>query len=143
MREAPAVWDFRSDGDVAQARAVARAKSSGWVRFNIGARVRPETLYFVHTDAHDGVFWKMHTESNDDLALRCPVGVTAGSLPSGERWRPYTNARTFAMRIAPESFPYAAQNVVRVTADRLRLNAFTTNGVDAARVYEVRVYDEA
>ena len=137
------MWDFRSDGDVAQARAVARAKSSGWVRFNIGARVRPETLYFVHTDAHDGVFWKMHTESNDDLALRCPVGVTAGSLPSGERWRPYTNARTFAMRIAPESFPYAAQNVVRVTADRLRLNAFTTNGVDAARVYEVRVYDEA
>jgi hypothetical protein len=31
----------------------------------------------------------------------------------------------------------------RVRADRLRLNVMSTNGAPAARVYEVRVYDEA
>lgn len=213
-----------------------RANSTGWVQFKLNARVKPGRLYFVHTPARRGIFWKMHTETNDNLAQRCPVGVTAASLPSGERWRPFTNARTFAMRIVPGSAPYAAQNVVRgtnrpddwtnlwisdpaaplpawielrwprrisfnsvqitfdtnanrrvtlplfrypecvkdyqiecgdgvrykhlvsvegnyerrrvhhfdrVTADRLRINVLSTNGVLSARVYEVRVYDEA
>ena len=31
----------------------------------------------------------------------------------------------------------------RVTTDRLRLNVLATNGVNAARVYEVRVYDQS
>ena len=31
----------------------------------------------------------------------------------------------------------------RVSAEKLRLNVLATNGVKSARVYEVRVYDEA
>lgn len=236
LAEAPAVWDFRGNGDIAMTSAAVRAKSSGWVSFNFGARVRPGQLYFVHTDVHDGVFWGMHAENDDDLANRCPVGVTAASQPSGARWRPYTGGRSLVMRITPGSKPFAAQNVVRgtnrpdhwtniwisdanrgvpawielrwprrisfnrveiafdtnanrrvtlplfrypecvkdyrldigdgtswiqvaevegnyerrrvhrierVKTDRLRLNVLATNGVPNARVYEVRVYDEA
>ncbi|MCC6796411.1 MAG: FAD-dependent oxidoreductase [Candidatus Hydrogenedentes bacterium] len=236
LSEAPAVWDFRSAGDIAQARSLVHAKSSGWVRFHLSTRVRPDRLYFIHTDIHRNLYWKTHSENETDLNNRCPVGVTAGSLPSGTRWRPFTNGRTFAMRIAPASFPYGAQNIVhgtnrpddwtniwiseverdtpawielrwprrvsfntveitfdtnanrrvtlplfrypecvrdyhiqcgegsstrdilrvegnyerrrvhrfdRVTTDRLRLNVLATNGVNTARVYEVRVYDQA
>ena len=40
-------------------------------------------------------------------------------------------------------FRRCAHRFERVEAERLRLNVLATNGVAMARVYEIRVYDEA
>ncbi|MCA9410397.1 MAG: hypothetical protein KC944_04255, partial [Candidatus Omnitrophica bacterium] len=198
--------------------------------------VDPERLYYVYVSAQPGVYWKMFSEDDENFDYRCPVGVTPANLPGQIHWRPFRNGRSFCMRVAPESRPFAASNINRgsnrpdqwtnlwmsdpreglpasltlqwdkpirfntvqivfdtnmnrrvrdafyrypecvkeynlesetggswrmlakeeenymrrrvhrfepLFSDRLRLNVLATNGVPNARVYEIRVYDEA
>jgi hypothetical protein len=115
LRQAPAVWDFRSTRDLAHARAIVPAHSRGWIRFHFNTRIQPHRLYYFYTPAREGVFWNLFAETDDDVANRCPVGTTPASLPGASRWRPFTQGRSFAMRISPRSHPYGAANVVRGT----------------------------
>ena len=115
LRTAAHVWDFRAETDIAVARATVRAGSDGWVTFSFEKEVEAERLYYVHLNATPGVRWKMSAETDEDVAVRCPVGVTGAGLPDTRFWRPFTNSRSFCMRLTPESAPYAAQNVVRGT----------------------------
>lgn len=112
LREAPHVWDFRSTQDLAEARALAPPNRTEWVSFRLDARVAPGRLYYVHTNAQTGLFWKLFAEK-DGEPNRCPVGTTPALLPGPTRWRPVTGGRSLCMRIAPESRPYAAANVIR------------------------------
>ncbi|GMU91071.1 MAG: hypothetical protein AMXMBFR4_01290 [Candidatus Hydrogenedentota bacterium] len=115
LREAAAVWDFRGTHDIASAEIVVPGNSRGWVRFPIDARVGPGRLYYVHTSVLPGISWVMHREEDADLDRRCPVGTTPASMPGATRWRPFNEGRSFNLRVAPESRPYAASNVVRGT----------------------------
>ncbi|MBI4556092.1 MAG: FAD-dependent oxidoreductase [Candidatus Hydrogenedentes bacterium] len=116
LRDAPHVWDFRQTKDLGDANAVVPAGHRGWVVFDIKTAVRPERLYYVYTSAHEGVFWQMFRETDEDLANRCPVGVAPASRPGPARWRPFTGGRSFCMRLTPEMAPFASQNVVRGTS---------------------------
>lgn len=113
LRLAAHVWDFRGERDLASARAVVRAGSEGWVSFDLGAKVDPEHLYYIHLSAQPGVFWKMFAEDDENLGLRCPVGVTPAELPGTVHWRPFRNGRSFCMKVTPEIRPFAASNVNR------------------------------
>lgn len=115
LRNAPAVWDFRSARDLAHARAIVPKQSRGWVRFHFNTRVEPNRLYYIHTPVRQGVYWSMFAETDDDLVNRCPVGTTPASLPGTSRWRPFTQGRGFAIRLSPPSFPYGAANVIQGT----------------------------
>jgi hypothetical protein len=115
VRRAAHVWDFRSDGDIARGRARVPARHDGWVACDLRGRVEPGRLYYLHTTAQPGVFWKLFHESDDDLVHRCPVAVAPASLPGRAYWRPIRDGRSFCMKITPQSRPFAAGNVVRGT----------------------------
>ncbi|MBX3176691.1 MAG: FAD-dependent oxidoreductase [Candidatus Hydrogenedentes bacterium] len=236
LRRADHVWDFRGVDDLTAATASIPPDHEGWVHFDLNVDVDPGRLYYLHTTAHPGVFWKMFQENDANLRDRCPVGVAPAELPGEVYWRPFREGKSFCMRVAPEIHPFAGQNAVRgsnrpdqwtnlwrsspdrslpqslelawdreirfnraeitfdtnmnrrnrapffrypecvrdyrieariagvwtalheerdnyqrrrvhdlprTAADRLRLTVLATNGVPEARVYEVRVYDEA
>jgi hypothetical protein len=115
LSEAAHVWDFRSDRDIAKASARVKAGTKGWVRFRFNVRVAPEKLYYVYTGKHEGLFWQQNRVPNDRGVSLCPVGATSASLPGASRWRSFTEGRSFAIRIAPEIFPYSAENIIRGT----------------------------
>jgi hypothetical protein len=54
----------------------------------------------------------------------------------GGAWRTIAQGRDNYMRRCEHRFE-------RVSAEKLRLNVLATNGAKSARVYEIRVYDEA
>ncbi|MCC6696055.1 MAG: FAD-dependent oxidoreductase [Candidatus Hydrogenedentes bacterium] len=114
LREAAHVWDYRSAHDLAQASATVPAGSGGWVAFRFNKRVRPERLYYVCTSPAPGLYWMAY---RDEPGKPCvsPVGVTAANLPGRERWRPIVGGCSLAMRLSPESRPFAAHNVNRGT----------------------------
>lgn len=112
LRRANFVWDFRGTTDLATATANVPANREGWVHFDFSAEVEAGELYYIHTTAHPGVFWKLFVEDNDDLAHRCPVGVTPAELPGEVYWRPFREGKSFCMALTPESRPFGGQNVV-------------------------------
>jgi hypothetical protein len=142
LREAPSVWDFRSETDIASVEATVAPGSDGWVEFPLKARVTPGKLYYVHVDAHEGIFWKCFRETRGE-PCRLPVGCTAAYLPaktsyaeksgtfrqlfpdvtmkeipgSGKEghWQPLTGGLGLCMKLTPESLAYPGENVIRGT----------------------------
>jgi hypothetical protein len=57
----------------------------------------------------------MFHEDNENIAQRCPIGVTPASFPGRVHWRPIRDGRSFCMRVTPESRPFTAANVIRGT----------------------------
>jgi len=114
LRKAPHVWDFRSSEDLATTHATLPPNHKGYVRFNLNARTQPGSLYFVHLDPHPDVGWALFSEKEDEPSA-VPVGTTAADLPDGSMWRPFTNGKSFVLRVLPEQRPYGAQNVVQGT----------------------------
>lgn len=113
LRRADHVWDFRGTDDLAHAIVTVPANSEGWVHFDLNADVEGGNLYYIHTTAHAGIFWKLFVEDDADLIHRCPVGVTPAELPATVYWRPFREGKSFCMEISPEVRPFAAQNVVQ------------------------------
>lgn len=142
LRPAPHVWDFRSEADVAAAETAVPPNFEGWVPFDLNARVEPGRLYYVYTEAAEGIYWKSFREV-DGEPNRIPPGTTAAYLPSKTpysaksgtfreiysdvaledvpgaggrgRWKPLTLGRSLCLRITPESRPYSPENVIRGT----------------------------
>jgi len=79
LREAPHVWDFRSEKDLATATAGV-PPGENWVTFKLNASVQSGSLYYVWTDKVDGVYWKSYSEK-DGEPNKGPVGVSAAVLP--------------------------------------------------------------
>ncbi len=113
LRSATFVWDFRPSAKLKQAQATVPPGRS-WVRFALNASVPPSKLYIFELGAAPGLKWLGAKDSEGKLSLT-PVGVTPGSLPGSSRWRPITKGASLAMRLYPESHPYAADNVVTGT----------------------------
>lgn len=113
LRRADHVWDFRGTDDLASASAVVPANCEGWVHFDLNADVEGGRLYYLHTTAHAGVFWKLFVEDNENLVHRCPVGVSPAELPGSMYWRPFREGKSFCMAVQPEVRPFAAQNVIQ------------------------------
>lgn len=111
IRPAAHVWDFRATEDFAAARGRVQANTEGWVSFDLDEQVDPARLYYIHLNAQPGIFWKMFAEDDEDLAHRCPVGVTPAELPGKIHWRPFRNGKSFCMRVTPESFPFSPSNI--------------------------------
>ena len=109
LRPARHVWDYRAHDDIATATAEV-SRGTAWTRFVFDADVEPNQLYYIHTPAQEGVFWKTHRET-DGRPNAAPVGVSC-AIRHRKYWKPILGGRTFVMRVAPESRPYAAQNVV-------------------------------
>ncbi len=114
LRPAAHVWDFRATEDIAEARATVPPRHRGWVTFALNAKVEPERLYYVHIAAQPGVSWLGYVEA-DGQPNRCPVGTTPADLPGERTWRALTGGHSLAVRLTPESRPYAAANVIRGT----------------------------
>lgn len=112
FRRANHAWDFRGTDDIATGRILLPAGAEGWFEAELNARVEGGRLYYVHTSAHPGVFWPMHRETDADLVNRCPVAVAPAELPGSVYWRPLREGKSFAMRVTPESRPFAARNVI-------------------------------
>jgi hypothetical protein len=233
LRTAPHVWDFRSDADLATAKATVPAKHNGWVDFAFNATVEPRKLYWVHAPAAPKVFWRSIAVPTG-VSHATPPGTTAAQRMGKTRWEQQGTGYCFAIKLSPQSKPYGPANVIRgthrpdrwtniwisepslpqhlelswpapqtfntvlltfdtntgrrenlplfrypdcvkdydvqarvdgqwktitsarenymrrcahtferVRADRVRLNVLATNGAPAARVYEIRVYNEA
>ena len=115
LRKAAQVWDFRSNVDVAAARATVPAGHAGYVRFELRARTEPGTLYYVHLSPQPGLAWRMFRDQHGAASL-IPAGATAADMPGRSRWRPLSGGRVFCIRVLPEQRPYTAQNVVRGTS---------------------------
>jgi hypothetical protein len=114
-RTSNCVWDFRSDNhDAATATATVPAGHRGYVRFSLGAQVRPDTLYYVHLPATPGVSWALYSNEEGNES-RIPVGASAADLPGKSLWRTLHQDRIFSMRVLPEQRPYSGVNVVRGT----------------------------
>jgi len=114
LRAAPHVWDFRATKDLAEAKVIIPANHRGWVAFPLQAKVEPGKLYYLHTNAQRGIFWKQFRET-DGKPNQCPVATTPADLPGATTWRAITGGYSFCLRVTPESKPYAAGNVVRGT----------------------------
>ncbi|HEY2975556.1 MAG TPA: FAD-dependent oxidoreductase [Pyrinomonadaceae bacterium] len=114
LRPAAHVWDFRAAQDIALARATVPAHHRGWLAFNLIAKVEPEKLYYVYTSAQPGISWKVFKDG-DGQPNRCPVGTTAANLRGGKTWRAMTGGQSLALRLAPESKPYTATNIISGT----------------------------
>jgi hypothetical protein len=138
LRAAPSTWDFRSEADLAVARAMVPAHYDGWVAFDFNAQVEPRQLYYIYTDVHEGIFWQSYSDS-DERPSQVPVGTTAAHQPekpprseqspafretypptaladlpgTGEngRWEPLTEGVSLCTKISPKSYPYGARNV--------------------------------
>jgi hypothetical protein len=113
LRRADHVWDFRGTEDLASATAIVPANSEGWVHFDLNVDVEGGHLYYLHTTAHAGIFWKLFVEDNENLLHRCPVGVAPAELPGSLYWRPFREGKSFCMQFQPEVRPFAGQNVVQ------------------------------
>lgn len=142
LREAPQVWDFRREKDLASADAVVAPGSHGWVRFALQARVEPGKLYYVYLETASGIFWESFRET-PGKPCQLPVGCTAACLPpkssyaeksstfrrlfpdvplaeipgAGIRghWQPLTSGLGLCMKVTPESRPFGGENVIRGT----------------------------
>lgn len=115
LRKAVHVWDFRPERDMASAAATIPPGHKGYISFVLNARTEPGSLYFAHMDAHSDLAWAMFSENDADPS-KIPVGSAAAFLPPDSvTWHPLTNGKSFTLRVQPEQYPYAAQNVVRGT----------------------------
>lgn len=140
LREAPYVWDFRSQEDIKVAEAIVPANYEGWVAFHYNIKVVPNKLYYVYTDKQPDIFWKSFKDSNDKPS-EIPVGTTAAVLPektsyshksetfrelfpdirlkdipgAGKEghWKPLTMGRSLCLKVTPESRPYQPENVIK------------------------------
>jgi len=235
LRAAPHVWDFRSNHDIATAKATIPAKHKGWVDFTFNHKVEPRKLYWVHAPAAPKVFWLSPVIPRGESHLT-PPGCSAAQRMGPTRWEQQGTTYCFGVKVSPQSKPFAANNVNHgthrpdrwtniwisdpsqalpqhvdltwkspqrfntvlltfdtntgrrenlplfrypdcvkdydlqarvggtwrtiaqgrenymrrcshrfdaISADALRLNVLATNGAPSARVYEIRVYDEA
>jgi len=140
LREAPSVWDFRSEEDLAVARATVPAEHDGWVSFEFGTEVEPGKLYYVYTGAHGDVYWQSYDDSGDGHGpSQVPIGTTAAHQPekpprseqssafretyppttladlpgtgANGRWEPLTGGASLCTKVSPTSRPYGPQNV--------------------------------
>lgn len=142
LREAPAVWDFRSETDIASVEATVAPGTKGWISFPLNARVKPGKLYYVHVDAAPEIFWASYREKKGEPCV-LPVGCTAAYLPaktsyaeksgtfrelfpdvtlqdipgSGKEghWQPLTGGFGLCMKLTPESPAYQGENVIKGT----------------------------
>ncbi|MBI4893354.1 MAG: FAD-dependent oxidoreductase [Acidobacteria bacterium] len=114
LRPAEFVYDLRPQPDIAQAVATVPARSTGYVRFQLGRDVAPVKLYVVHVPAVAGVSWALFSDAMDEPALS-PTGCTAAELPGPTRWHPLTRGRHFGLRVSPTQFPYGPRNAVAGT----------------------------
>lgn len=142
LRKAASVGDFRDQEDIAEARAQVPAGRQGWVRFDMGATVSPDHLYYIYTEAHPGISWLSFKEE-DGQPNRVPVGTTPATLPAKTsyaekstayrslfadtalsdipgagregHWQPLTMGRSLCLRVTPVPAPYSPDNVRRGT----------------------------
>lgn len=114
LRRVEHVWDLRPSARVGSASAVLDPGTKGYIAFALNAKTEPGGLYFVSIDAQPSIGWALFSDSEGE-ASGVPVGSTAADLAPGNRWRPFTNGRSFALRVTPEQRPFAAQNVVEGT----------------------------
>jgi hypothetical protein len=114
LRKAQHVWDFRPSRDIAIATATIPPGHKGYIPFVLNVKTQPGSLYFAHIDANPEIGWALFTEESGAPSV-IPVGTTAADLPGGSVWRPFTNGRSFVLRVLPEQHPYTAQNVVQGT----------------------------
>lgn len=114
LRQVDHVWDLRPTQQIASATATIPAGYKGYVKFSLQAKTKPGSLYFVSIDAQPDIGWALFTDESGQPS-QVPVGTTAADLPPGNMWRPYTNGRSFAVRIMPEQRPYSAENVIHGT----------------------------
>ncbi len=138
LREAPHVWDFRSERDLAGAKVEVPADHDGWVSVPLETKVKPGKLYYVRLDPLPGVHWKAYRD-DDKEPSRLPVGSVPAELKEkrpyeeqtkafretyprtdladlpgttdGGRWEPVTGGRCFSLRVEPKSRPYSPANV--------------------------------
>jgi hypothetical protein len=114
LRAAPCVWDFRSNDDIATAKATIKPGHSGWLDFKLNQKVDPRKLYYVHIHAAKGIFWKSIVRVEEAPSLT-PPGATAAQRIGPTRWEPLETSRCFAVKVSPESRPFGADNVIRGT----------------------------
>lgn len=142
LREAPYVWDFRSEIDLKMAEAMIPAGNESWITFGLNARVTSGKLYYVYTDQHTGIYWRSFRDE-DGKPSEIPIGTTAAVLPpktnyaeksetfrelfptvtlreipgagKSGHWKPLTMGRSLCLKITPESQPYHPENVIRGT----------------------------
>src|SRR5699024_2699138 len=135
LREAPFVWDFRSEDDIKVVETDVPAQSEGWVEFNFNVKVSPGKLYYVYTNVQPGIFWKSFKDE-DNKPSQVPIGTTAAVLPEKStyrgksaafrelfpdvqltdipgagkegHWKPLTMGRSLCIQVTPESRPYNA-----------------------------------
>lgn len=142
LREAPFVWDFRSEEDIKIAESIVPANNDGWITFEFEIRIIPGKLYYVYTDKHPGIFWKSFKDS-ENKSSEIPVGTTAAVLPEktayseksetfrelfpdvslkdipgagkSGHWNPLTMGKSLCLKLVPESNPYRPENVIKGT----------------------------
>lgn len=114
MRRIEHVWDLRDSPRIASAIATVPAGYQGYVLFRVNANTRPNSLYFISIDEQPELGWALFSDRSGEPS-RVPVGCTAADFPPGGAWRPFTNGRSFTLRVHPEQHPFGAQNVVRGT----------------------------
>lgn len=110
LRHAPQVWDFRSDQDLATAKATVPAGHSGWVEFKFDAKVEPRKLYWVHAPEMKKVYWRGVPIVAEE-AYAGPIGASSAQKLGATRWEPLRNNWCLAVKVTPESRPYTADNV--------------------------------
>lgn len=65
LRAAKTIWDFSSGQDLATAMAEVPPGEESWVAFDLNARVEPNRLYWIHTQAMNDVRWRRHMDHRD------------------------------------------------------------------------------
>jgi hypothetical protein len=110
LRKAPHVWDFRSNDDIARAKATVPAGHDGWVEFRFDAKVEPRGLYWVHAPAMKKVFWKSPVIARAVPHLT-PPGCSAAQRMGATRWEQQGTTWCYGIKVTPESRPFGAGNV--------------------------------
>src|SRR5699024_11114703 len=81
LRFAPSGWDFRSEEDLAVAKATLPANFDGWVKFDLNVPITPGKLYYVYTNRHKDIYWQLFRDSHGEEPSQTPIGTTAAIQP--------------------------------------------------------------
>jgi hypothetical protein len=110
LRHAPQVWDFRSNEDLATAKATIPAGFKGWVDFKFDVPVEPHKLYWVHLPAIEHVLWRA-CEIPMGVSHATPPGAVAAHRIGPTRWEQLGTGVCYGLKITPEQMPCGAVNV--------------------------------
>jgi predicted DNA-binding transcriptional regulator AlpA len=114
LRQAKHVWDFRSNEDLATAKATVPAGHKGWVEFRFDQKVEPRKLYWVHAPAAGKIFWRSVVVKTGVSHLT-PVGCSAAQKLGKNRWEQQGTGWCLGVKVTPQSKPFGAENVIRGT----------------------------